>query len=308
MSEFAHIPVAAIAPNPLQPRRNFDPEEIKALAKSIEHAGGILQPLLVRRAPARLDGQEFYELIAGERRLMAAKLVPLATAPCVIRDVSATDSGLMAAAENIARQDLTPLEEAHHIQALVEASQKSGRNLTQREIGEALGKTADWVNRRTRLLECPPDVQAMVDKNPDTLQHALRLKRVTNDNLRQSLIEDIEHGANLAHVNQAVDQFLEQQKRQKESLHAPDRHTTERQGAAKTTGSAPVSRGQRVTGTRQAEVRDNIESALNRIEGGLLHLKAWATQPGCIKTNQWRAVKLLIEQIEQQAEIELHRE
>ena len=112
-----HLPPTAIQPNPWQPRRFFDSEELESLADSIRRHG-ILQPLTVRRSG------EGWELVAGERRLRAAQMAGLETVPCVEREADENDSALLALVENLQRQDLHYLEEAA---AIADYREQKGR-------------------------------------------------------------------------------------------------------------------------------------------------------------------------------------
>ena len=107
--ELIHLPVEAVHPNPRQPRRRFEPEAAAGLASSIS-LQGVLQPIVVRR---RAEGG--FELIAGERRWRAARAAGIATLPAVVRDVEDRDSLLLGLVENVARENLSPVEEAREI-------------------------------------------------------------------------------------------------------------------------------------------------------------------------------------------------
>jgi ParB family chromosome partitioning protein len=149
------IPVARIAANPHQPRATFDPDELASLASSIkEH--GILQPVLVTRNDETGD----YTLIAGERRLLAARQAGLDTVPAIIREASEQQRLELALIENLQRADLTPLESAEAYRELVEEY-----NLSHEEVAERVGKSRAAVTNTLRLLKLPPVVQqALTDK------------------------------------------------------------------------------------------------------------------------------------------------
>lgn len=157
------IPLAAISPNTRQPRETFDEEGIVALASSIREVG-VLQPIVVRR---REDG---YELVAGERRLRAAKHAGLATIPAVIRDTDDTDSLREAIIENIHREDLSPLEQAAAFQELLE-----DLGASHDELAERLGYSRSHVTNTIRLLQLPPAVQRLVGEGRLSAGHARAL-------------------------------------------------------------------------------------------------------------------------------------
>jgi ParB family transcriptional regulator, chromosome partitioning protein len=157
------VPVQAVAPNPRQPRQGFGEESLEALARSIQEVG-VLQPIVVRK----LNGG--YELVAGERRLKAAKLVGLATVPAIIRTTDDTESLREALIENIHRQDLSPLEQASAFQEL-----QDDLGATQEELAERLGHSRSHVANTIRLLNLPAEVQALVAEGSLTAGHARAL-------------------------------------------------------------------------------------------------------------------------------------
>lgn len=145
------VPVGSIVPNPAQPRRRFDPESITALAESLSSAG-VIQPLIARALP---DGR--YELIAGERRWRAAREAGLGTVPVVLRD---DDEGLrmqIALIENVAREQLNPVDEARACAALVE-----DLGLTKEELGRRIGRSRASISNLVRLLDLPDDALSLL--------------------------------------------------------------------------------------------------------------------------------------------------
>lgn len=144
------IPVEAVAPNPRQPRTTFEDEALDALAMSIREVG-VLQPIVVRKASSG------FELIAGERRLRAAKLAGLATVPAVIRESDDAESLREALIENIHREDLNPIELAEAFRELLEEL-----GLKQETLAERLGMSRSHIANTIRLLQLPPDVQALL--------------------------------------------------------------------------------------------------------------------------------------------------
>ena len=144
------VPVGSIRPNPYQPRKSFDKEKLKELSESIkEH--GIIQPLIVRK-----KGMD-YELVAGERRLRAAKLAKLQTVPVLIRDYDEKQMRELSLVENIQRHDLNPLEEAKAIQELMRQC-----DYTQVQVAERLGRSRAAVANLLRMLNLPEELQVMV--------------------------------------------------------------------------------------------------------------------------------------------------
>jgi ParB family transcriptional regulator, chromosome partitioning protein len=179
-TELLELPVEAVHPNPKQPRRRFDGEAGSGLAESIKRQG-IIQPLLVR--PRAAGG---YELIAGERRWRAAREAGQATVPAVVRDADDRDTLVLGLIENVAREQLTPVEEARAYAALLD------------EFGLALGEVADRVGRskpsvsnRIRLLDLPDDVLGMLERGQLTEGHARAVLAVPDHEGRRKLAREI---------------------------------------------------------------------------------------------------------------------
>ena len=147
---FEEVPVSAIRPNAHQPRRNFSEASIKELAASIREVG-ILQPLVIRST------ETGFELIAGERRLRAAKEAGLDRIPVLIRQAEESESMEMALVENLQREDLNPLETASAYQALMD-----GFGLTKDQLAHRLGKSRAAVTNTLRLTRLPKSIQEMV--------------------------------------------------------------------------------------------------------------------------------------------------
>jgi ParB family chromosome partitioning protein len=163
------IPIASIAPNPHNPRRNFDKEELKSLAESIRQKG-ILQPLVVRPA----DAPGFYTLVAGERRLRAAQMAGLHEVPAVVREMSDAEALEIAIIENVQRADLSPVEEARGYAQLIE-----DYGYTQQQLAEVVGKSRSHIANTLRLLNLPARVLEMLDSGQISAGHARAL--ITTD-------------------------------------------------------------------------------------------------------------------------------
>ena len=159
------IPLNLISPNPSQPRREFREEELKELEDSLR-TNGLLQPVTVRPAPS---GQG-YELIAGERRVRAAKRVGWSAIPAVVRPISDAQLLTLALVENLQREDLNPIEEAEGYRRLA-----SEFGLSQQQVAEAVGKDRSTVANVLRLLNLPAEVQALVASGQLSAGHARAL-------------------------------------------------------------------------------------------------------------------------------------
>jgi ParB family chromosome partitioning protein len=174
------VPVERIRPNPYQPRTQFDAEALKELADSIRE-NGLLQPLLVRDA-----GQGEFELIAGERRFLAAKQAGLREVPVVVRTASKREMLQMALVENLQRQDLNGIEEAEAYQRLA-----TEFGLTQEVIADRVGKSRVAVTNALRLLSLEEEYRDMVSRGTLTAGHARALLAVTDGSARRRLANDI---------------------------------------------------------------------------------------------------------------------
>ena len=158
------LSLAEVKPNPSQPRRHFDPEALKELAASIK-VHGIIQPLVVSESPS--GG---YEVIAGERRLQAAKLANLREVPVIIRTASAQEKLEIGLIENVQRLDLSPVEEARAYKRLVDEF-----NLTQDEVADKVGKARPSVANTVRLLALPTEILEGLELGKLTEGHARAL-------------------------------------------------------------------------------------------------------------------------------------
>ncbi|MEA2285387.1 MAG: ParB family transcriptional regulator, chromosome partitioning protein [Solirubrobacteraceae bacterium] len=152
-AELRDVAVELIRPNPQQPRKRFDEAALKALSESVAEQG-VLQPVLVRPQPGGT-----YELVAGERRWRAAHLAGLETMPALVQHRGDDASLEIALIENMAREDLNPVEEAHAVAALVEELE-----LTREEVGRRVGRSRVAVSNLLRLLDLPDEVLALIEE------------------------------------------------------------------------------------------------------------------------------------------------
>ncbi len=179
-AELLHLPVEAVHPNPRQPRRRFEPEATSGLAASIRHQG-VLQPVVVR---PRAEGG--YELVAGERRWRAAREAGVPTIPAVVRDVDDRDTLLLGLVENVARENLSAVEEARAYASLIDEFE-----LSLGEVAERVGRSKPSVSNRVRLLELPEDVLWMLARGDLTEGHARAVLALPDDDARRRLAKRI---------------------------------------------------------------------------------------------------------------------
>ncbi len=192
-----YLSVDKIHPNPSQPRRYFDETSLAELSRSILRYG-IIQPLTVRR------GESGYELIAGERRLRAARLAGLREVPCLLARADEEDSPLLALIENLQRRDLHWYEEAVAIAKLI-----SGYRLSQEQAAEKLGKSQSAIANKLRLLRLSPECVALLREHDLSERHARALLRLQDDEDRLAAAREVaEHGWNVAQTEAYVEALL----------------------------------------------------------------------------------------------------
>ena len=186
-----------LSPNPVQPRRRFDDEALAELSESIK-TYGILNPLTVRLRYGK------YELVAGERRLRAAKLAGLQEVPCILLDVNMEDASLIALVENLQRRDLDFIEEAAGINQLIRMF-----GMSQEEAARRIGKSQSAVANKLRLLKLPSDVLEALRENGLTERHGRALLRLQRPEAqREALAYIIDNGLTVAATDAYVDALL----------------------------------------------------------------------------------------------------
>ncbi len=187
------VPIAQIRPNPVQPRSAFSERELDELTESIR-AVGILQPLMVRKAATG------YELVAGERRLRAAKQAGLTEVPVIERQVSDDDMLTLALVENLQREDLNPIEKAKGFKELIDR-----HSLTQEIASKRLGKDRTTIANFIRLLDLPEGVQHVVSRGTISMGHARALLGLPTASAQQALALRIEEeGISVREVERMV--------------------------------------------------------------------------------------------------------
>lgn len=201
------LSIDLIHPNPYQPRKHFSHEELESLAHSIAQVG-ILQPLVVRRT------SEGWELIAGERRLRAAKLAGLQTVPCLSMEADEESSSLLALVENLLRSDLDVWEEAYALRKMIDQF-----HLSQEEVGQKIGLSQSAVANKLRLLKLPQDVIDPLRQAGLTERHARALLRLPTEELqRKAAAHMIRYQLNVAGTEAYVDKLYHQSKTSKRAV------------------------------------------------------------------------------------------
>ncbi len=190
-----------IVPNPYQPRTDFEYADIASLADSIRQ-NGILQPITVRKNGIR------YELVAGERRLRAAKSIGLEVVPCIVIDISQRSSAILALVENIQRENLSFFDEAYAIERLITVY-----GMTQEEAAAKLGKAQSTIANKLRLLKLSANERITIMKNGLTERHARALLKLASPEDRLEVLNKIiKYKLNVEKTEQAIEEYIEKEK------------------------------------------------------------------------------------------------
>ena len=193
------VDIDLIEPNSLQPRTNFDEERLEELAQSIR-ANGIIQPILVRRTDS-----DRYQLVAGERRWRAAQRAGLQRIPCVVRDIPEDKVLELALIENIQRQELNAIEEAHAYKKLIETL-----SLTQEMVAQRVGRDRTFITNYLRLLRLPDDVQRLVEQEKISTGHARALLGIDDPDIQRKLAQSIiNQSLSVRETERAVKRLIE---------------------------------------------------------------------------------------------------
>ena len=200
------IPQEEIFPNPNQPRRRFDFDELEGLAQSIRQ-NGIIQPIAVR-----VNSRGEYELISGERRLRASRLVGVTQVPCIIMEANDEKSALFALLENVQRCDLDFFEEAVAIEKLL-----TDYGMTRDEICKKLGKAPPTISNKLRLLRLPEEIRLRITQENLTERHARAMLRLTSVSQMERAMSIIaEKRLNVAETERLVSQILQNDSRHRQ--------------------------------------------------------------------------------------------
>ena len=188
-----------IEPSNFQPRTNFDEERLEQLAQSIR-ANGIIQPLLVRRTTG-----DRYQLVAGERRWRAAQRAGLHRVPCVVKEIPEDKMLELALIENIQRQELNAIEEAHAYKRLIESL-----GLTQEMVAQRVGRDRTFITNYLRLLRLPEDIQHLVEAERLSMGHARALLGVDEPEIQRKLAKEvIEKGLSVRQTERTIKRIVE---------------------------------------------------------------------------------------------------
>ena len=179
-NDVKYVSIELISPNVYQPRKHFNEETIEELSQSIK-AYGIIQPLTVRKS-----GESRYELVAGERRLRAAKKIGLEKVPVIIIDITDRDSAAIALLENLQREDLNFFEEASAYYNLIQ-----DHSYTQEQLAQIIGKKQSTIANKLRLLKLDKEITNSLVENKLTERHARALLKLTDINTQKKVLKII---------------------------------------------------------------------------------------------------------------------
>ena len=185
------IELDKIVPNRYQPRREFSDDSIKELAETLDK-DGLLQPIVVRE-----DGEDHYEIIAGERRYRAAKSLGWETIPAIVKNMDDDQAASLALIENLQREDLNPIDEAKAYTNLMKLN-----DLTQTALAKDMGKSQSYVANKLRLLKLDDDVQRALIEGKITARHGRALLNLSEDDQERVLKEIEEKGLNVKHTEE----------------------------------------------------------------------------------------------------------
>lgn len=197
--EMVEIDLDLIEPNNFQPRTTFDEERLEQLAQSIR-SNGIIQPLLVRR-----DSNGNYQIVAGERRWRAAQRAGLQRVPCVVKEIPEDKMLELALIENIQRQELNAIEEAHAYKRLIETL-----GLTQEMVAQRVGRDRTFITNYIRLLRLPDDIQRLVEAEQISMGHARALLGIDEADVQRKLAKEIiDKGLSVRQTERTIKKIVE---------------------------------------------------------------------------------------------------
>ena len=203
------IELDKIVPNRYQPRREFSDDSIKELAETLDK-DGLLQPIVVRE-----DGEDHYEIIAGERRYRAAKSLNWETIPAIVNNMNDDQAASLALIENLQREDLNPIDEAKAYTNLMKLN-----DLTQTALAKDMGKSQSYVANKLRLLKLDDDVQKALIEGKITARHGRALLNLSNDDQERVLKEIEDEGLNVKQTEEIakdVDAYFNPKPKEKET-------------------------------------------------------------------------------------------
>lgn len=196
--EITLVPLADIKANPYQPRKTFDKEKIEELAQSLK-TYGLLQPVILRK-----EGDNYY-IVAGERRMLAAKHLQWWEIPAIVREYNDSSMAAIALIENLQRENLNFFEEASGYKRLIEEF-----GLTQEVLAQRIGKSQSTIANKLRLLKLPDPVKLMLNEGKLTERHARSLLKLENESQQLEVLDEIvEHDLNVRETDDVIKKYMD---------------------------------------------------------------------------------------------------
>lgn len=215
--QIEQIPIDSIKPNRFQPRSVFSEEKIEELARTI-HTHGVIQPIVIRSVG------EGYEIIAGERRYRAMKLLDWTEVPAIVRELDDKETASIALIENLQREELTPIEEAYAYEQLLEL-----HSLTQEALAQRLGKAQSTIANKIRLLKLPDEIKNGIMEKKLSERHARALISLKDSKLQLEMYEVlIEEQLNVKQLEDRIKELMQPTKKKKTKDKTPKRMSVSR--------------------------------------------------------------------------------
>ena len=202
MSEVRYISLSQIHSNPYQPRQVFDQEKLNELAESI-HLNGVIQPIVVRQKE-----ENYYEIVAGERRFRALQQLNWYAAPCIIMSADQQQMARLALIENIQRDDLSPIEEGNAYRQLLRMS-----DMTQQQLAESVGKTQPSIANKMRLLNLSEPVQQAINSRKISERHGRAMLKLDDSQQEKVLSRIIDKDLTVAATEKMIEKLLTEKKK-----------------------------------------------------------------------------------------------
>ena len=203
-NELRYIDINDIKPNAAQPRKNFDEDKLEELAESIDRHG-LIQPVVLRSA------DQGYELVAGERRWRAARMVGLKEIPCIVKELTDEENMLLSIIENMQREDLNPIEEAEGLKQMIDTY-----GLTQEQISRGVGKSRPYITNSLRLLKLPEKIRYMTADGSLSVGHARALAAIKDVALQQKLADRaVKEGLSVRQIERLAQETRDRETRKK---------------------------------------------------------------------------------------------
>ncbi len=254
------LAIDLIRQGPFQPRRDFDQESLDSLADSIK-TQGLVQPILVRS----IEGQNSYEIVAGERRWRAAQIAGLHEIPVIIKDVSDNEAMCLALIENVQRQDLNPLEEAGALERLINEFE-----MTHDAVAEAVGRSRPAVTNLLRLLELDDRVKNMLEKGKLDMGHARALLSLSLPKQLEVASKIVKQGLSVRATENLVKQFLDNNQQNRAKKESKDPNIARLESDLSQRLAAKVSITHQSTGRGKLQIGynslDELEGILKRLD------------------------------------------